>query len=89
MDEDDKHTDVDYREPGTAFICKAKGYRILVCECWGWDCHDCHPHHSDLFNVELSSAKNSQNNTRQKGTGIGTTPLVQNSGISIGGLPLD
>lgn len=31
----------------------------------------------------------SQYNTRQKGTGIGTTPLVQNSGISTGGLPLD
>ena len=33
--------------------------------------------------------KELQNNTRQKGTGIGTTPLVQNSGISTGGLPLD
>ena len=31
----------------------------------------------------------SQYNTRQKGTGIGTTPLVQNSGISTGGLSLD
>ena len=40
-----------------------------------------------FFKVDWSEYQ--QNNTRQKGTGIGTTPLVQNSGISIGGLPLD
>ena len=33
--------------------------------------------------------KEPQNNTHQKGTGIGATPLVQNSGISTGGLSLD
>ena len=49
MDESDRFDDVDYSEPGTAFLCKAKGYRILVCECMGWKCGCCHPHHSELF----------------------------------------
>lgn len=40
-----------------------------------------------FFKVDWSEYQ--QNNTCQKGTGIGTTPLVQNSGISTGGLPLD
>ena len=49
MDESDRFDDVDYSEPGMAFLCKAKGYRILVCECMGWKCGQCHPHHSEMF----------------------------------------